>query len=207
MLYEYRKGKPTVTNFIGPYFLDIVYTSASAVHKMGFSLLAPTGVPDPGMDFADIDVLCHDAVTRSLDTIVDALVNVLKVFYSTASSTFDTAILSSVAANSFDKSYLTEYDISVAGSTVAASILSSQAIMTFRTSQGGIFKVNMMSGISTPGITKKPVDYGTNHNNLSNFFTGGAHNFIGRDNGYPFKSIGFYPGENEHYFKTLYRPS
>jgi len=191
-------------NFPGPYELRYFYTVDSRVHQLRHSLQL-NDTPSVGDAFSTIIPIERDgdAVT-SLNTHVDNFVAVFLPFLSSADGAVNRVELWKYTPSSFDAMYVSVYDISLAGTNVAATIPASQVIWTFRTQEGGILKITILdttvgAGISLvpplPTVAQNIADYINNNNSI----------VLGRDTSYPFSVVGYYRGQNERLFKRLYR--
>jgi hypothetical protein len=192
------------TNYPGPYELRIFYTVNALTHTMRLNTTALAN-PTPGTPFADIDIDDDLLGSEDLETATDDLVLLLKVLLASSNSTIDYAELWKYEAESFESSFVSSYDLAVAGTSGSTYNPAGQAQFVFRTYEGGIMKVNVMESILGSGVK----DTGTLVNSAAeafkNSFITGANRWIGRDTSAPFSFIALYPGQSEALFKKRYR--
>ena len=198
------------TNFPGPYEIRLYYTTIVAAvaiqHSARYNLRLATD-PDPGTAFADIDALRRDDSPFALDGEIDDWVTLMQGIYnnSTGVSSIDYAELWGYEPESFDAHFISTYPINVAGSVATSITAYGQAIVTFRTTLGGIMKLNFMECvIGIGGIDTLPFS-NANLDTLADAVVAGTVPWMARDNGYPFACIALYPGQSEALFKRRVR--
>lgn len=194
----------------GPFGLRIFYTmSFSSVplqHQMELNIdLAGTPVT-PGQLFSDYDIKVRAATTQALDAYVDDWVALIRPFFSNAGgNSIDRAELWEYTPDSFDASFVSTYDIALAGTSVSSTSPSSQGIFTFRSQNGGIMKISLMETVIPAGPTDFPPLLDAARQDLANFVISLNNGFLARDDGWPFALMAFHPGQNEAVFKKRNR--
>lgn len=194
-----------MTNFPGPYEIRLNYSVVSAFtrqHQMRLSLKMNTPA-DPGDPFADWETLSRNAANPTLDTVVTALEAVLDdLFYTT--TTFNDVELWEYDPASFNATYRATYVIGTNGVGAGSSQADQQSIYTFRTTTGGIAKVDLRETISTPGNRVAYASVSAAHQALMDHITNAGMPYVGRDNGWIFAPLFFLPGTNEALWKEHY---
>lgn len=198
------------TNFPGPYEVRLIYTTnfttgALITHTQRLNCIVD-GDPAPGTAFADIDVLRRDGSPFALDSEVDDWVAAMQPFYSNgAGNTIDYAELWKYAPASFDGEFVSTYPIAVAGTSAAVINPAGQAIVTFRTQNGGIMKLSFMESVIGVGPKDTLPFANAALDALTDSVVAGTFPWVARDDSYPFACIALYPGANEALFKKRYR--
>jgi len=195
------------TNYPGPFEVRINYTTAEPVainkHQLRLSFqCAATGSPgDPFANWAPIARNGTSAV--SLANHVNSLIAAIDDQYVAATSFVD-AELWEYTPGTFDAIYRSAMAINSPGTGVGSVQSMAQTIWTFRTSLGGVMKVDLRGSNHAPGLRSTLPGTG-NVAVLSNYIVNAAQPWWGRDNSYPIAPLYFLPGQNEHAFQTLNR--
>jgi hypothetical protein len=195
-------------NFPGPYEMRFFYeaTVLARTFEHTFRLNVDCiGSPDVGDNSAGIDLETYIGGGRGMEDFADDLVNVIKTQFNTG-VTFNRVELWQYAASSFDATFITSYTQGISGTSGAATVPASQNIYTFRTSNGGIAKLDLRHTI---GGTNPAVFYPTANAPIDAIFaeisdsaTGCA---LGRDNGKLVSPLKWLGGINEKLVRELYR--
>jgi len=197
-------------NFPGPYEVRLIYsttvTSQTIQHTARYNCVIPFD-PTPGDLFSAIEVDTRDNTGEQLDVAIDAWVALIDgLYYNGAGAvSFDYAELWKYEEESYDASFISTYDIAVAGASAVTTVTASQVILTYRTIAGGVMKQSFMEGNVAIGEIDTPPYANTTLEAIRNFTLGGSNWMIGRDNAHPFSAIGAYPGQNEALFKRRFR--
>lgn len=191
-------------NYPGPYEVRIYYTVSSRVHIQRLNCqMSLEG--DPGDAFDQfVPLQRNGSAVTPLDTHVDNWIAVIKMLYNTANS-FDYAELWKYAAESFEATYYSTYDIAVSGGTGGAAVVAGQLISTFRTQEGGTLKINLMETNQAVGVGVGYTGLGTNQKAVVDYVLAPENIWLGRDTSYPFAFNKMFPGQNERLFKKIYR--
>lgn len=197
-------------NYPGPYEVRLYYsTSVSSLvlqHSARYNVYVD-GTPAPGTPFSDINVLRRDNSPFALDGEVDDWVALMKDLYNSTAgiATIDYAELWKYEPESFDASFISTYPINVAGGSATALSPYSQVIVTFRSAEGGVMKLNFMETIIAAGARDTLPFSNTTLDAMADAVVAGTVPWVARDGGYPFACIASYPGQNEALFKRRLR--
>jgi hypothetical protein len=197
-------------NFPGPYEVRFYYSTNYSVggvlthsQRLNVRLAAD---PAPGTAFADIDVLRRDDSPFALSDEVDDWITAVVPMYSNgAGNTWDYAELWKYEAESYDASFISTYPIAAAGTSVTVIRQCSQAIVTFRTMAGGIFKLSFMETVVAEGAKDTLPFSNATLDAIADAVVAGTFPWYGKDNSYPFACIAAYNGTNEAIFKKRFR--
>lgn len=197
-------------NFPGPYEVRLFYTvtgnTAVLQHEARYNVRVD-GTPAPGTPFSDIDVLRRDDSPFALDGEIDDWVALIDgLFTSTGTATtIDFAELWKYEAESFDAEFVSTYPIAVNGASGTSAVQAGQVIITFRTTLGGIMKLNFMETVVASGVRDTLPFADATLDAIADATVAGTVPWMGRDGGYPFACIAMYPGQNEAIFKRRNR--
>lgn len=186
-----------------PYVVKIFYTVSTFQHvsKVG---IAPVGIPDLGQDFTTIQIVSEGGGFAFLDAFVDGLVGVMRPLYGTADD-IERAELWYNSPDGFSSSFLSAYDISLAGSGAAGNP-TAQVIYTFRSHGGHIAKFYLMEpNVSSNALLRPPYPAGTLLD-LADYLASSNPYMLARDNSYVYASLGIAMGQNEKLWRKRYRP-
>ncbi len=198
-------------NYPGPYQVRLTYTvtpvgEVALQHVLQWNC-ALEGDPAVGTNFNIIPVHRRIGADTMLDSVIDNLVTVLRPMYAAATTTFTHADLWKFANLSFDASYVSTYDISLAATGAGTDIESSEQIYTYRSQEGGVMKVHLMEGENVAG---GPLDYGDMNaatQNFTDWWKDDATSWaLARDTSYPVAFMRMFPGQSEALFKKRHRP-
>ncbi len=197
-------------NFPGPQELRLNYrvgidTPLALDHQLRLSFFT-AAEPDPGTPFDEIMVVPREIANRSLNLVVDELVTLLQPFFTAAGGAFLNAECWLYTIGTFDAIWISAYDVSEVGTGIVAAQLGGQSIYTFRTIEGGLFKVTVMESSQTQGPSVVYTDMAAAAQALVDFFVEDDESwFLGRDTTYPLLFLKLHPGQNERTFKRRYR--
>jgi hypothetical protein len=140
---------------------------------------------------------CH---TASL-----AVINVVEDLYSSADATFDWVELWRYEAGTFNATYISTYAVGSAGTSGSATVPCSESIYTFRTTEGGIFKLVLLDTVGTPNVPAAYADLNAVNLAIVDYFKHATTSPArGRDGGKPFAFLKLFPGQNEALFKQRF---
>lgn len=197
-------------NYPGPYEVRISYTVTTGISVMTHTQrlnVRVDGTPDPGTAMTDIDFLRRDNSPFAADAEIDAWVALMRPRFAThASNNIINAELWKYEPNSFDSSFISTYDISLAANGSGTTLLAGQEMYTFRTSEGGIMKLNFMQTVQAQGSPLAYAALSAGQKAIVDAVRNGTSPWLGRDTSYPFSFIRMYPGSNEALFKKIFRP-
>jgi hypothetical protein len=195
----------TVINYPGPYGLRFFYTTTHGNHKLELNVEVD-GDPAPGTGPASIDLVQKDSSLDSMANVVDALFDLFKVFYPSADNTWDRAELWKYQADSFNADYIATADIADDGTSGSPSVAAGEAIYSFRTSEGGVMKVVFEETTQPAGVTQSYADLGTAPKAFVDYVLSNDSVPLGRDTSRPISFLHLNIGQNERWFKKIYRP-
>jgi hypothetical protein len=196
-----------VTNYPGPGELRFYYSVGAGVrtHSQRMSVRYD-GAPSPGDDSSTIDLLRRNDTVVDLEAFVDAYAAIWASFYPGGAS-MDYVEFWTYPPLSTDGTYITTYAVGVVGTNVAASNIGFQDTFTFRTQEGGVFKIVMLENIYTD---QQP-------HSLSVPAAGGEADlvdlvidplfavFLAKDTSYPVAGLRRSGGQNERLFRKIFR--
>ena len=196
-------------NYPGPYEVRVFYTVDTSpgdaiTHQFRWSCEL-AGTPNPGDPFNTIDVYLSGGSTAALHTTTLAVINVVEDLFNSTDATFDYAELWKYEAGTFNANFVSSYTIGSAGTSASATVPCSESIFTFRSTEGGIWKLVLLDTVGTPNIPAAYADLNAiNKAIVDYFFDSSTSPVKARDGGYPFSFIRLYPGQNEALFKARY---
>lgn len=197
-------------NYPGPCELRLNYrvgvdTPLALDHQLRLSF-SPQDSPDPGTPFDEVLVVPRVIANRGLDFVADELVLLLQPFFTAAGGAFLNCELWKYLPFTFDATWISAYDISEVGTGIVAAQLGGQSIYTFRTTEGGLFKLTVMEGSQTQGPSVVYTDMAAAAQELVDYFVEDDESwFLARDTSYPLLFLKLHPGQNERTFKRRYR--
>jgi len=195
------------TNYPGPWELRINYlvdlVSKTRAHQLRMSVDVDTP-PDPGSDFGDYDLKSRQGLFYDAESWTDAFVDKMKAIYKTT-TTITSAELWLYATGTYNAAFQSAYSIAVAGTSASSIQLWSQQILTFRSQNGGIAKINFMESIFVPAVLDAYPTSLTAINDIFDLVSSLSSPVIARDGGYLFAPLNYLSGQNEHLFKLDYR--
>lgn len=193
-------------NFPGPYTVKIFYDVAGYDHVLNLNVAFATP-PAVGALFSAIYPLTDLGTTSagSLQVWVDLLITDLKPLFSAAESAFRTAELWKNIPDSFAATFVSSYNISVAGTAAGSYTPASQEIYVWRTKEGGTMRLTLMETIDTVGQSQAYVDLSAGRKTLVDNNFGSPSVWLGRDTSYKLAFLRMHPGQNEKMFRVRYR--
>jgi hypothetical protein len=195
-------------NFPGPFELRLNYTTqitnVTFGHQARYNVIL-NPEPSPGTAFADIDIDLRGGGSALLDTYCASWITLIDELYNSTTATFQNWELWKYTPLSFEASFVSAQDIGVNGSSGAALFAAGQSILSFRTLEGGIMKLNFMESIVSAAASDPAPYTPSGLEAIRTFILGTTNGFLGRDTSYPFASIAHYPGQNEVLFKKRFR--
>jgi len=196
-------------NFPGPYevrlFYTVNHTTGLYTHSARYNVVCAVD-PNPGDAFSTISVVKRNTDTVALDVAVDTWVALLQPLFVAAPTAFLYAELWKYDPLSFEASFVSTYDISLAGTGGGSVNPGGQAIFTFRTQEGGVMKVSLMETAIASGGSLPYVSLNAAQGALVDTLTNGTTPWLARDTSYPFAFVQMHPGVNEALYKKRFRP-
>jgi len=195
-------------NFPGPFEVRLFYTTNEpaiiAAHQLRLSCnMSIEGLP--GEPFSDwIPIQKNGSAVTTLAGHVDALVTAIRAAFHT-SADFERAELWEYAPGTFDAVFRSAYDVNVAGSSATVTANFAQTIWTFRTTGGGIAKLDLRGTIYPASARASFPTSNATADAIHAYMLAPERIWIGRDGGYVLAGVSFLPGSNEHAFKKVNR--
>lgn len=190
-------------NYPGPYEVEINYTVNSLDHVMRFNV-ALASAPDVGDDPSTIDVVLRSGANALLSSVVASLMGVLRPVYA-STCTFTSYTLWRYTPNTFERTYITTGDISLAGTNAGATTLAGYIMLTFRTQEGGVMRVVLLENVVDQDIKQTYANAGVLFQNIFDYFTASTGWALARDTSYPVVPIFKSGGQNEKTWRQRYR--
>lgn len=187
----------------GPYEVEIFYVEGGITHKQrlntALGVIAAAGSP-----FSSFSVLTRAGTNVTLDTAVTAWVNLIRPLFA-ATTNFTIANLYRYAENSFDKTFLSTFDVNLVGSNAGGVQLNHQTILTFTTQQGNNMRVSFLDD-SNALSSRIPIrDANAQIQAIATFLVGTTNWITARDGSYPVGRLNSSQGQNEALFKRRNR--
>lgn len=198
-----------VDNFPGPYEVRLSYQTTSAsinlehTQRLNCDL---TAVPTPGDDFTNINLLTRGGIlTPDMAAAVEAwLALVAKRFFTT--TVFGTVELWSYVPLTYDATFISAYSpVITAGTSLVATNPTMQEVMTFRTMEGGIMRIQLMEGVVTTNERSPYPTLNADIDAIFDFVKGTSNWVLARDTSYPFAALNHLGGQNEKLFRQRHR--
>jgi hypothetical protein len=190
-------------NFPGPYAVEIAYTVDGLTHTQTVNCDV-TNSPAPGSLFSDCTVQKKGGGTDDLDALVDEWIDLLAAVCPD-DITFTTGTLWEYTPESFDRRWIADYSIGVAGDGGDPYTPASEYIWTFRTQEGGNMQIRLEEvTISAFGKTAAGAIGGA-PGAVVDYLVGDGGWILARDTSYPVVGLYVLRGQNEAIFKKRYR--
>jgi len=194
-------------NYPGPYEWRLTYqTVASTIPTISQLRLSinVTSTPGAGEAYADIEVTERGGGTSTLAAWQTGFMALLDDVFHT-STDFVGSEIWLYSPGTFDATFITGEPLGTSGVSSTAPTQDGQAIVSFRTTTGGIAKLVLMQPSLAVGVTQTfPTSLGAINalaSNMSNLNSP----LIGRDNGFVFVPYKYNPGLSETLFKRRLR--
>ena len=198
-------------NFPGPYQVRILYGSGDLSPGGNISHLASlnldlTAVPSPGAAFTTINALTKGGVlTPQLDVAMEAWLTLIALMFENITD-FGIVELWSFVPDTFNATFISAYTpVANIGTSVQPNLAASQAILTFRTNEGGILRLNFMEAVFPPAASQLYPTLNVGLDAIFDFTASDASWILGRDTSYINAPLRFLPGQNERLFKQRFR--
>lgn len=204
-------------NFPGPYEIRITHQDSSLSpvieHNQRFNVAldepAAQGLPFDQYQFED----AAGVVTNDLATLIEDFLTLVLELYDTTMSVTSVELWKYPTPQSFDSVFWAAYTPTANVGLEASinTVPSSQAILTFRTGEGGTMKLSLMEAIFTPSVPLAYAGCTADVKALIDFILDGdgvnyTSPFLARDTSPPIAFHRFFPGQSEALFKKRNRP-
>lgn len=197
-----------MANFPGPFELRFTYiTTASSVtreHQHRVSCVLENEL-EAGLDFADYNLLLRNGTPADLLATTDAYFALIDDLF-TNTAEFPLVELWKYTVGTFDSQFWAAYPLAGQGASGSGAVVDSETIVTLRSQNGGIMRLQFEETIFNPAITQAFPTSVTAINNLAAYCIAPTGPFVARDNGYPIAALHYLPGSNEKFFKDRLRP-
>lgn len=193
-------------NFPGPYELRFNYQVLDRQHQFRHSL-SLSQAPNVGVDdFTTMQGVSRDGSLATLDNWCEALLAVVAPRFNSANTTFSNVELWSYSPLSFDASFIASYSPTTTPSSGGGVAEASQCTYTFRTVEGGIFKLVLLDTIiATNEQLLYPTGIAPDDAIFDLIVDATASLALGRDTSYPFSAIKVSRGQNESVWRKIHR--
>lgn len=187
-------------NSIAPGFVRINYSVgftgvAPRRHTMTLPVRYAATEPTPGQEPS---ILLADNTSQLASAFMSSMVTQIGKMFGTGAE-FQSFEYWSKPTPESDPVFLHLDPVTVQPTLTGTNIPFGQAVMTFRTLEGGIFKMYFMEG-KTPNTTRDLAPYatGTPARDISNYVTGLSSPVVGRDTSPPIAAISYTGKTNDH---------
>lgn len=189
--------------FPGPHEVEIFYVEGGITHKqrLNCTLVSQGDVGDP---FSAFTMQLRNSADITVQAAVDAYVVFLKTLFA-ATTNITIANLYEYAPNSYDKTFLSTYDINVVGTGAGAYNPNHQTMLTFTTQAGNNMRLTVLDDNATLS-TRIPIrDASTQLQAMATYLVGSTNWIMARDGTYPIGRLNSVQGQNEALFKRRNR--
>lgn len=196
--------------FDGPYEVRVFYTVAAAgiaslEHRCTFDVSLSSD-PAPGTAPAEVIVENKDGSDVAFSSFIDTFTAIAKLQFN-VNTTFSRAELWRSSEGSHDFQFITAYSFSVAGTSANPINLAHQQTYTFRSTNGGIMRIQLMETVSTFNGSVAYASAGAGEKAFMDYIVSSTKPFLARDNGRPYASNRVSGGQNEKLFRKRFRPT
>lgn len=170
-------------NSLSPCFCKIFYTTGTRQHVMTIPLRAvDVATWTPGDSAEDTELTTKSGVAVTFAAFCDEFADNAKALLNTADG-FTIAELYRQPTPEDDPTFITVYELGVAGTNAAARTPYGQYVMSFRTSNGGIYKIYVMECSAVPNQRDAYPFSGVTNIAFATYFTSNQCPIVGRDGG------------------------
>jgi len=171
---------------LAPGYAKLTYSGVLFPHHMTIPIKFD-GTPTPG---TNPDLLTKGATTVDAETGIGNFVEVLRPFFN-ADTHFGLCEIHKVNATTGEDTFIYAFDVGLVGSASGENVPTAQAVITFKTTGGGLYRLYMMEGNQGVNVKLYPPFSAGLLDDLSDFVVGAGSIVYGRDNTYPFTPIAF----------------
>lgn len=199
------------SNFPGPYQIRYYYTVTPTAHVALQHVLQwncdITGTIPVGTNFNIIPCVRRQGADTMLDDVITSLNAVFRPMFNSVTTAISHAELWKFDAGTFDGSFVSTEDISLAATGAGTDVVWSEQIYTYRSQEGGVMKVHLMEGDNAPGGPLDYADMNAATQAFTDWWTDDATSYsLARDTSYPMAFMRMFPGQSEALFKRRSRP-
>jgi hypothetical protein len=204
-------------NFQGPFALRVFYQTAVGSfddHRLNYNVDVVANAGNQGLDFDQYTIRRRNGGEIALHTAVEAWLAAIAPLYRTDTD-FGPVELWKVTVTdlgggvfSVDETFWAAYTPTAnAGTSGNAIQISSQVIITLRTQEGGIMRLDFLDTAIAPGIEQSfPTAVPAVNTIVATLVTDDGF-ILAKDTSYPIVGKRFFPGTNEALFKKRFRAS
>jgi hypothetical protein len=204
------------TNFQGPFVLRVHYTANTTVgfnaHRVNFNVNVTSNVGVPGLPFSSYNVLSKASGEIALHTATENLLAILATFFNTAVDIGPIELWKVTVTDLGGGEYSVAEDFHAAytptinaGTSATATVVNSQMIVTLRTTEGGILRLDLLDTIFPSSAQQAFPSSNTPANAFVAYAISAPSVILGKDTSYPVVGKGLFPGLNEALFKKRNR--
>lgn len=177
---------------LAPGYVKVTYDGALFPHHMTIPVKY-SGTPTPG---TEPDLVLKDASTAAASAAIGSFIDVVRDFFNT-SVHFGLAEAHTVNATTGEDQFIFAWNLGVLGTSPTATHATGEAVATFKTSVGSLYRLYMMESILTPNARALPPYSDPTIQALSDFVVGNSSPVYGRQNAYPFVPVSFITKNND----------
>jgi hypothetical protein len=192
------------TNYPGPYQVRLFYQANGHAHEARYNCDLDVDL-GPGQTFADYEVLLRGGLKGTLQGRVDAWVDLIKVLFNSANSSFTYAELWKYVPGTNQAQFYSAYQIGVAGTSASGAAAYSQAILSFISQEGGALFIQFMESILTQNVTDNYPFAVAAVNDIADFVASDDNWIMAKDTSYPIAPRNYNCGQNEALWKKFNR--
>lgn len=197
-----------MSNFPGPFELRLNYActvgTVTYQHQHRVSMNMETE-GDPGDPFSAWQALLPDGVSGfALDEVVDDYLAVVDDLFPAATDFVDVELWE-YEVGTLNAAFRSVYSLGLNGTGGGSSQADAQTIVSFRSTLGGIAKLDFRDTLLAAATFQTFPTSVTSINALAAYVVSSLCPFVARDNGYLFSPYKYLPGTNERSFKKRLR--
>jgi hypothetical protein len=151
-------------------------------------MVCPVNVDPAATPGVEPDITLKDASTVAVSAGWADFVDVMTPFFNT-SVHFGLAEIHTVDSVTGEDQFVFAWNVDKLGLSVAATVATSQFVMSFKTALGTAYKLYLMETILQPNLRDLPPYTEANRLALSDFVVGDTSPVYGRQNSYPFVPV------------------
>jgi hypothetical protein len=203
------------SNYPGPFELRIIYQLASLTPVIDHTQRLNVdidGDPEQALEFDEYVFVDKNGVyTITLDTLVEDWLTLQNALFHNSMAIIGVELWKYPVYQSYDSVFWAAYEpTAAAGTSVSGAQPSGQNILTFRTQEGGTFKLSLMESSQVAGAPLAYAGISAGYQALVDFALNGDGStysapFLARDTSYPIAFHRMFPGQSEALFKKRNR--
>lgn len=199
------------TNFPGPYEVELTYNiavsgAATLAHKMRLNCDVDGAEPAVGTTMNLINFKTRAGTPVQADTALLAFTTLLQAMYNTANTSFAVWDLYKYTAGTFQRTFKSTYAPGLGGGSGSGNTVAHQAMLIFRTLEGGLMRINLMESVETLFTQSSLAAAGGGVGAIKDFIISTANWTLGRDTSYPVSPMTYNRSQNEKLYRIRFRP-